>query len=150
MSVYHRNPISIRSLNRDLKYKFTIILAFVCPLILICNIKFFSFEAVSAQISSSNLPSLQLHHVTLSANDVDLVSQWYADYLGFNITDRLTLTRPDGRQIDVVRIERPGLRLNISRFPGSVSPDRSAENQGWRHIAFEVEDIDRTYQRLQS
>lgn len=148
--MYYSNPISITSLNRDLRHRFTAILAFICTLILIWSIKLFLPEAVSAQSSPSNVPSLQLHHVTLSANDVDLVSQWYVDYLGFNITDRFTLTRPDGRQIDVVRIERPGLRLNISRFPGAVLPNRGAENQGWRHIAFEVEDIDRTYQSLQS
>lgn len=88
--------------------------------------------------------------LTLSTNDVDSTAQWYVDYLGFSITDRFSLTRPDGRQIDVIRIARPGLQLNISKFPGSVPPNRSTENQGWRHLAFEVEDVDRTYQQLRS
>ncbi|NJL36809.1 MAG: VOC family protein [Leptolyngbyaceae cyanobacterium RM2_2_4] len=66
------------------------------------------------------------------------------------ISDRFTLTRPDGRQIDVARIEIPSLRMNISRFEGSVAPNRTGENQGWRHIVFEVDSVDQNYQRLQA
>lgn len=141
--MFRNNQINITALNRA-------ILAFVCTFILIWSTKFFQPKIASAQGTPSITPSLQLHHVTLSANDVDLTSQWYVDYLGFSITDRFSLTRPDGRQIDVVRIARPGLQLNISKFPGSVPLDRSTENQGWRHLAFEVEDVDRTYQQLRS
>jgi glyoxylase I family protein len=141
--MFRRNYINITALNRA-------ILAFVCTFILIGSTKFFQPKMVSAQSTSVNTLSLQLHHVTLSANDVALTAQWYVDYLGFSMTDRFSLTRPDGRQIDVIRIARPGLQLNISKFPGSVPPNRSTENQGWRHLAFEVEDVDRTYQRLQS
>jgi catechol 2,3-dioxygenase-like lactoylglutathione lyase family enzyme len=94
--------------------------------------------------------SFQFHHITLSVNDVDLVSQWYVDNLGFTVSDRFTLTRPDGRKIDVARIEIPGLRMNVSRFDGSVPPERKNENQGWRHIALEVSNVDQTYQQLQA
>ncbi|BAY41913.1 hypothetical protein NIES2111_63090 (plasmid) [Nostoc sp. NIES-2111] len=31
-----------------------------------------------------------------------------------------------------------------------MPPNRSTENQGWRHLAFEVEDVDSTYQQLRS
>lgn len=149
MLMYHSRQIVVTALNRYFKYRFAAILVFICTLILLWSVKLFQPHRVNAQVSPSDAFSLQLHHVTLSVSDVNLVSQWYANYLGFTITDRFTLTRPDGRQIDVARIERPGLKLNISQFPGSVSSDRSTENQGWRHIAFEVDDIDRTYQRLQ-
>lgn len=141
--MFHSSQINITNLSRA-------ILAFVCTFILIWSTKFFQPKIASAQGTPLNTISLQLHHVTLSANDVDLTAQWYVDYLGFNITARFLLTRPDGRQIDVIRIARPGLQLNISKFPGSVPSNRNTENQGWRHLAFEVEDVDRTYQQLQS
>lgn len=141
--MFRRNPINITALSR-------VVLAFVSTFILIGGTQSFQPTIASAQSPPSIILSLQLHHVTLSAHDVDSTAQWYVDYLGFSMTDRFSLTRPDGRQIDVVRIARPGLQLNISQFPDSVSPDRSTENQGWRHLAFEVEDVDRTYQQLRS
>ncbi|MGF1569341.1 MAG: VOC family protein [Nodosilinea sp.] len=129
---------------------FFAILAFIATLTLSLIVTFSDLRLVNAQISTQDVPSVQLHHLTVSVNDVNLVSQWYADYLGFILTDRFMLTRPDGSQIDVARLEIPGLRMNVSKFPGSVPSNRSTENQGWRHIAFEVDDIDRIYQQLQS
>jgi glyoxylase I family protein len=141
--MFRHNQTNITSLSRA-------ILAFVCTFILVGSTKFFDPQIANAQDTPLSGLSLQLHHVTLSANDVDSTAQWYVDYLGFSITDHVSLTRPDGRQIDVIRIAKPGLQLNISKFPGSVPPNRSTENQGWRHLAFEVEDVDRTYQQLRS
>jgi catechol 2,3-dioxygenase-like lactoylglutathione lyase family enzyme len=94
--------------------------------------------------------SFRLHHVTLSIKDVDRVSQWYVNTLGFKQTDRFTLTRPDGGKIQVARVEIPGLQMNISQFEGSVSPDRTGERQGWRHLALQVDSVDRCYQQLQA
>jgi glyoxylase I family protein len=141
--MFRSNQTNITGLSR-------VMLAFVCTFILIGSTKFFDPQIANAQGTPLSGLSLQLHHVTLSANDVDSTAQWYVDYLGFSVTDRVSLTRPDGRQIDVIRIAKPGLQLNISKFPGSVPPNRSTENQGWRHLAFEVEDVDRTYQQLRS
>jgi catechol 2,3-dioxygenase-like lactoylglutathione lyase family enzyme len=83
-----------------------------------------------------------------SVNDLDRVSQWYADILGFTTRDRFTLTRPDGSKIQVARVEIPGLQMNISQFDGSTSPNRNGERQGWRHIALQVDSVDESYQRL--
>jgi catechol 2,3-dioxygenase-like lactoylglutathione lyase family enzyme len=105
---------------------------------------------VHAQRPRSPIDStVQFHHVTLSVSDVDRVSQWYADVLGFQIRDRFTLTRPDNQKIQIVRVEIPGLQMNISQFPGSISPERSGDRQGWRHLALQVNDVDQSYQRLQ-
>ncbi|MBD2068632.1 VOC family protein [Leptolyngbya sp. FACHB-671] len=96
------------------------------------------------------VPRFQLHHVTRSVNDAERVSQWYVDTLGFTISDRFTLTRPNGSQVQVVRIETLGLQMNISEFDGSVAPDRTVDEQGWRHLAFQVDNVDQTYQHLQA
>jgi catechol 2,3-dioxygenase-like lactoylglutathione lyase family enzyme len=133
---------------RQLQQRVNVISIFVLILLLIVGFRLFQPRHVSAK--SSSTPSFLLHHITLSVSDAEQVSRWYADILGFMISDRFTLTRPNGSQIDVIRIEVPGLRMNISRFDDSVVPNRTSENQGWRHIAFEVDDVDRQYQLLQS
>jgi catechol 2,3-dioxygenase-like lactoylglutathione lyase family enzyme len=103
-----------------------------------------------AQQSQPGLPSpIRFHHATLSVRDVDRVSQWYVKVLGFKQTNRFTLTRPDGQKIQVVRVEVPGLQMNVSQFPSSVSLNREGERQGWRHLALQVNSVDQTYQRLQ-
>lgn len=94
--------------------------------------------------------AFQLHHVTLSVSNAEQVSKWYADVLGFKISDRLTLTRSTGGKIQVVRVEIPGLQVNISQFAGSVSPDQNGERQGWRHLSLQVDNVDRNYQQLQA
>lgn len=113
-------------------------------------LSFSPLNAVLAQRQSPPDQAFQFHHITLSVNDADQVSNWYADVLGFTIRDRFTLTRPTGDTIQIVRVETPGLMMNISQFEGSVSPDRTGERQGWRHLALQVEDVDRTYQQLRS
>lgn len=110
-------------------------------------------NVVQAQHSDpgrTSTPTFQLHHVTLSVSDAERVSQWYVDTLGFTVSDRFTLTRPNGSQIQVVRIETPGLQMNISEFDGSVAPNRTVDEQGWRHLAFQVDNVDHTYRQLQA
>lgn len=123
---------------------------FLLTLLLVGMVSLFQSHSIYAQTLLPNIRPLSLHHITLSVGDADRVSRWYADNLGFTIRDRFTLTRPDGRTIDVVRIEIPGLRMNISHFDSSVSPNRTTENQGWRHIAFEVDSVDQNYQQLRA
>lgn len=147
--MYRNRPVTIVSLSRFNERRYAM-LAFSFALILISMMGWFRSAEASAQSSPSSAPSLQFHHATLSVNDVDLMSQWYVDRLDFTITDRFTLTRPNGSQIEVARVEIPGLRLNLSKFPDSVPRDQRVETQGWRHIAFEVADLDRTYQQLRS
>ena len=79
-----------------------------------------------------------------------MMSQWYADTLGFTISDRFTLTRSDGVLINVARVEIPGLRMNISHVDGTVPPDPDAVSESWRQVVFEVDDVDANYELLRS
>jgi catechol 2,3-dioxygenase-like lactoylglutathione lyase family enzyme len=105
-------------------------------------------QAQRSEPAAVSASTFQLHHVTLSVRDVDQVSQWYVETLGFTISDRFTLTRPDGTTLQIARVEIPGLRMNIAQFEGSVAPERTEERQGWRHLAFQVDNVDQIYQRL--
>ncbi len=40
--------------------------------------------------------------------------------------------------------------MNISQFDGFIPSERNGERQGWRHLALQVDNIDRTYERLQT
>lgn len=94
--------------------------------------------------------AFQLHHVTLSVSNAEQVSRWYADVLGFKIYDRLKLTRPTGGKLQIIRMKISGLQMNIAQFDDSVSPNRNSERQGWRHLALQVDNVDRNYQQLQA
>ncbi|NJN89374.1 MAG: VOC family protein [Leptolyngbyaceae cyanobacterium SL_5_14] len=128
--------------------KFTLILSLMAIIISIAG-----QDLVYAQRSEAEtveVSAFQLHHVTLSVSNAERVSQWYVEMLGFTVSDRFTLTRPNGSLVQVVRVEIPGLQMNISEFEGSVSPNRTVDEQGWRHLAFQVDNVDQTYQRLQA
>jgi catechol 2,3-dioxygenase-like lactoylglutathione lyase family enzyme len=127
--------------------KFTLILSLTAIIIPVAGQNFVYAQRSESEIVDS---AFQLHHVTLSVSDAEQVSQWYVDTLGFTVSDRFILTRPNGSQVQVVRVEIPGLQINISEFDGSVSPNRTVDEQGWRHLAFQVDSVDQTYQRLQA
>lgn len=135
-----KQPLSVTA-----KQGLGLFLSFAIALIIVVKQ---SMAPALSQNSSLSAAGLQFHHATLSVENADQMSQWYADVLGFTIRDRFTLTRPDGRTIQIVRVEIPGLRVNISQFEGSVAPERTEERQGWRHLALQVENVDQTYQRL--
>lgn len=128
-----------------LSQKLKVVLILIIVMIACVQVNLLHAQRPQSAIAST----VQFHHVTLSVSDVDRVSQWYANVLGFKIHDRFTLTRPDNQKIQVVRVEIPGLQMDISQFPGSTSPDRSGERQGWRHLAIQVNNVEQSYQRLQ-
>jgi catechol 2,3-dioxygenase-like lactoylglutathione lyase family enzyme len=137
-----------RFFRRQTRVQFTLILLLTAIFFTVIHQTF--VQAQHATPETAVAPRFQLHHVTLSVSDADWVSQWYVDTLEFVERERFTLTRPNGSQIQVVRVEAPGLQMNISEFDGSVAPNRTVDEQGWRHLAFQVDNVDQTYQRLQA
>ncbi|MBD2054503.1 VOC family protein [Oculatella sp. FACHB-28] len=106
--------------------------------------------AVQAQTQTTNtatsLASLRPHHVALSVPNLEETIQWYQDKLGFTTTLRRELPQLSTHQ---VFLELNGFRIemfereNSARtqpFPANVPDDLLA--QGYKHIAFTVDDID--------
>jgi hypothetical protein len=85
--------------HRNRQNRSPFVLIFIFAVVLTCFTVWFPSQVVYAQAAPASVPSLQLHHVTLSVGDVEQISQWYADVLGFTIRDRFTLTRADSGQI---------------------------------------------------
>ena len=93
---------------------------------------------------------LRLHHISLFTPNHEALSAWYRDMLGFSIAGRLTVRRPDGVEIEIIRMVMDGVWLNISRVPGLTERDRRLEYAGWRHIAFGTGNVQQAWDRLKS
>lgn len=70
--------------------------------------------------------------------------------LGFEIAGRFTVRRPDGTEINIIRLAMGGVWLNISRVPGLTERDRRLEYAGWRHIAFGTRDVQQAWDGLRA
>ncbi|MBD1998575.1 VOC family protein [Leptolyngbya sp. FACHB-541] len=96
--------------------------------------------------------SLAIHHMTISVADVEAASQWYSEKLGFTETRRVVL---DNGNVQIAWMEIPGFRVDLAQVQGSVRPEEQNAvppqhmlSQGWRHLAFAVDDVDRVYEIL--
>jgi glyoxylase I family protein len=76
-----------------------------------------------------------LDHPALAAEDVDGLTKWYCDVLGYEVVFRndahvYLIKAPDGTFIEMM----PG--------DGSPRPHRNTCTPGWSHLAFRVSDMD--------
>lgn len=60
---------------------------------------------------------LKLHHISLFTPNHERLANWYRDMLGFVIAGRVTAKRPDGVDIEIIRLTMDGIWLNISGCP---------------------------------
>ena len=96
--------------------------------------------------------SLAIHHMTVSVEDVEAASQWYSEKLGFTETKRVVV---DNGNVRIAWMEIPGFRVDLAQVQGSLRPEEQNAvppqhmlSQGWRHLAFAVDDVDRVYEIL--
>ncbi|MBD2463629.1 VOC family protein [Oscillatoria sp. FACHB-1407] len=106
----------------------------------------------SIQDSTRSPVSLEIHHMTVSVADVEAASQWYSEKLGFTETKRVVL---DNGNVQIAWMEIPGFRIDLAQVQGSGRPEEQNAlppqhmlSQGWRHLAFAVDDVDRAYEAL--
>jgi lactoylglutathione lyase len=95
----------------------------------------------------------RLDHVGLSVADLAAAEAWYGAALGF---ERELVLRVDPLDLDIVMLIHPehGDRLELLHRPGSqrgtrfADPGEAALSQAYGHIAFDVRDLDQTYQQM--
>jgi catechol 2,3-dioxygenase-like lactoylglutathione lyase family enzyme len=152
MKQHNRSQFRRTFVKRKFNFKksFWIGLGIVFSLTILLVTSTQQLSALAQNQTQAKHARFELHHVTLSASNADRLSKWYVQMLGFTIRDRFTLARPTGEKIQVVRVEIPGLKMNISQFDNSISPARVGEHQGWRHLALQVDNVDRNYQQLEA
>lgn len=93
---------------------------------------------------------LRLHHVTLFSPNHERLAEWYRDMLGFTIAGRVRARRPDGTEVEIIRLTMGGVWLNVSRVPNLTERDRRLEYAGWRHLAFGTGDVQRAWESLRA
>jgi glyoxylase I family protein len=103
-----------------------------------------------------------IHHVSLVVNDLDKMLDFYQGVIGATEAARIgweggmpevdEIIDVDGSSADVRILRIGNAYLEIFKFnspPGEpVDPANPAVDHGFRHIAFDVVDIDAEYERL--
>jgi glyoxylase I family protein len=97
----------------------------------------------------------RLDHVGLAVADLEAAERWYADAFGY---ERELVLRVEPLDLDIVMLRHSehGDRLELLHRPGSVrgarftDPGEAALSEAFGHIAFDVADLDATYDRILS
>lgn len=105
----------------------------------------------------------QIDHVNIVVNDLNSMTAFYRDALGFEVTKEVTISGEwvesvvglEGVVAEVVYLAPPsGPRVELIRYvspEGHCPPDLGRSNtRCLRHIAFQVEEIDAAVARLKS
>jgi lactoylglutathione lyase len=95
----------------------------------------------------------RLDHVGLNVADLPAAEQWYVDAFGY---ERDFVARLDDFELDIVMLVHPvrGDRLELLHRPGShpglraETPPEAVLTEGFGHVAFDVDGVDRTFERL--
>jgi len=96
---------------------------------------------------------MRLDHVGLSVADLAAAEAWYCEALGY---ERELTLRVDAIDLDIVMLihRMHGDRLELLHRPGSApglraaDPARAALSEAYGHIAFDVADLDATFERV--
>jgi glyoxylase I family protein len=96
-----------------------------------------------------------INHITILVSDIEKSKRFYKDVLGLETTFERSLS---GEQFSKVMGEEdifikfaalrspgPGIILELVQF---IRPEKELHNNDFRHIAFEVENVDTVYKRL--
>lgn len=123
-----------------------IIAPFVLGIVVICSLMFLSvLQPVQSKVEPLLLNSLNPHHIALSVPNLEETIQWYQNKLGFTATLRRELPQFSTRQ---AFLELNGFRIEVFEREGSTRTYPSPVNvpddllsQGYKHIAFTVNDV---------
>ena len=84
---------------------------------------------------------LGIDHPALAAKDVEKMTRWYCDVLGYEVFAKndkpvYIIKAPDGSYIEMMPED------------GSPRPQRNVSTQGWSHLALRVSDMDQAMAEL--
>ena len=104
-------------------------------------------------MSEAGAAPSRLDHVGLSVADLAAASAWYCAAFGYTVELEL---RVDAIALDIVMLHHVehGDRLELLARPGSVpglrpaDPAEAALSQAFGHVAFDVADLDATFDRV--
>jgi len=90
----------------------------------------------------------KIHHIAIIASDYKMSKKFYTEILGFKIVREVYRTERESYKLD---LEVNGLyAIELFSFPNPPQRNSRPEATGLRHLAFEVDDIEKTIEYLDS
>ena len=92
----------------------------------------------------------RIDHIEIVTDQLDRTEQFYTDVLGFTVKARDRIERSGlGVPIDLVYLDLGGTTVQLIRYDGAaVDPAPQNEHLGYRLIALEVDDMQKTVDYL--
>jgi len=87
----------------------------------------------------------RINHIAVICSDLEVSKSFYVDKLDFKILDRID--RP-GRESTILFLDAGNAIIELFSFPDPPERPSYPEARGLRHLAFDVEDFDKTLDRL--
>jgi glyoxylase I family protein len=92
----------------------------------------------------------RIDHIEIVTAQPERTVQFYTDVLGFRVKARDHIERPGGSALDLVYLDLGGTVVELITYAGlAIAPAPSEEHLGYRMMALEVDDMDRTVDYLQ-
>jgi glyoxylase I family protein len=107
------------------------------------------FELLTRPLGSPNLMTLRrIHHVAIICSDYGVSRRFYTEVLGLRVVAENYRAERQSYKLDLALPD--GSQLELFSFPDSPKRPSYPEACGLRHLAFEVDDIERCKTRLES
>ncbi len=91
----------------------------------------------------------RIDHVEIVTDKPEETERFYIDVLGFRLKARDEVKRPDGSGLDLTYLDLGGTTVELIHFTGvPVAPMPQKEHLGYRLIALEVDDMEKTVGEL--
>lgn len=90
--------------------------------------------------------NIRPHHITVSVADLDRSVKWYEEKFGLTVQ-----LRRKEKNLQIAWMKMPDFRIDLIQYNGSSKPPMPADHllmQGWAHIVFGTDDVDREYRLL--
>jgi glyoxylase I family protein len=87
----------------------------------------------------------RIDHVEIVTDQPERTESFYTEVLGFRVKARDRIERPDGAALNLVYLDLGGTVVELISYEGvPVDPAPPLEHLGYRMIALEVEDMQKT------
>ena len=87
----------------------------------------------------------RIDHVEIVTDKPDETIAFYTDVLGFRVKAQDRIARPDGSALNLAYLDLGGTTVELMTWEGvPVAPEPEKEHLGYRMIALEVDDMQKT------
>lgn len=107
-----------------------------------------SAETFNAITSSSTNPFLSIHHTAIICSDYKVSKHFYSEILGFKIVKETLRETRNSFKLDLAINDSQ--QIELFSFPSPPARTSRPEACGLRHLAFRVENVEKTKKWLEA